>query len=104
MSTEAHAAHQPGCVEGLPRLFLGLESGAVAIAAITAFSRTGQSWWLFAGLILMPDLSMLAYLGGPRWGALVYNAAHIYAGPLALGAAAFLVGSMVALACRYFQI
>ena len=98
MSTEAYAARQLGYVDGLPRLFLRLESGAVAIAAIITFSQTGQSWWLFAGLILAPDLSMLAYLGGPRQGARVYNAVHIYVGPLVLGGAAFLAASSVALA------
>ncbi len=89
---------RPGFVDGLPRVFLRIEACALAIAAVVAFSRTGQSWWLFAGLILAPDLSMLAYLAGPRPGALVYNAVHVYVGPLVLGGVAFLAASSGALA------
>ncbi len=89
---------QTGFVAGLPRVFLRIEACALALAAVIAFSRTGQSWWLFAGLILAPDLSMLAYLAGPRRGAYVYNAAHVYVGPLVLGGAAFLAASSGALA------
>ena len=98
MGEEARVLCQPGIVDGQPRVFLRIESCALAIAAIIAFSRTGQSWWLFAGLILVPDLSMLAYLAGPQQGARVYNAVHIYVGPLVLGGVAFLAASSVALA------
>lgn len=38
----------------------------------------------FASLFLVPDLSMLGYLRGPRVGAVCYDAAHSYVGPLAL--------------------
>lgn len=101
MSEEANAPSRQGFVDALPRRFLRIESGAVVIAAIIAFSRTGRSWWLFAGLILAPDLSMLAYLAGPRRGALAYNAVHVYVGPLQLGGLAFLVASLVALAVAF---
>ena len=33
-------------------------------------------WWLFALLILAPDLSFLGYLAGPRLGAAAYNLLH----------------------------
>ena len=33
---------------------------------------------------VVPDLSFAAYLAGPRAGALVYNAAHSYLGPVML--------------------
>lgn len=98
MGKEVRALCQPGFVDGQPRVFLRIESCALAIAASIAFSRTGQSWWLFAILILVPDLSMLAYLTGPHQGARVYNAVHIYVGPLVLGGAAFLAASSIALA------
>jgi Domain of unknown function (DUF4260) len=42
------------------------------------------SWWVYAILFLAPDLSFAAYLGGPKVGAIVYNAAHSYLGPVAL--------------------
>jgi hypothetical protein len=42
------------------------------------------SWWIYAILFLVPDLSFAAYLAGPRFGAIVYNAAHSYMAPMAL--------------------
>ncbi len=65
---------------------LRLESAALAAAAIIAYAATGASWWLFAVLILAPDLGMLGYLAGPRIGARIYNLAHHY------GLAAIAVG------------
>ena len=42
------------------------------------------SWWVYAALFLAPDLSFLAYFMGPRFGAMMYNAAHSYMVPMAL--------------------
>lgn len=55
----------------------------VAIAAITAvlYAHTGASWWLFAAIWLVPDLSMLGYLGRPCRAARIYNAFHTYVLP-----------------------
>ncbi len=47
-----------------PRLLLRLEGLAAAAAALTIYARLGGSWWLFALLILAPDLSIMGYLGG----------------------------------------
>ncbi len=58
---------------------LRIEHAALAVAAIVAYSAVGASWWLFAALILAPDLGMLGYLAGPKVGARVYNVAHNYA-------------------------
>ena len=41
----------------------------------------------------MPDVSFLGYLGGPRVGALTYNAAHSTIGPIALLSAGALTDS-----------
>ena len=49
----------------------------------------GGSWWIFFVLFLAPDLSFAGYLGGPRWGAIVYNAAHSTLAPMALMVAGF---------------
>lgn len=91
----------PGFVNGTPRILLRAEGLAVALATIVAFSRSGASWWLFTALILAPDLSILLYLAGPRFGAIAYNTMHVYLGPiLLLGAAAVLaapMGSAIAL-------
>ena len=65
-------------------LIARVEWCAVAVAAIVLYGLTGISWWLFALLILAPDLSMVGYLAGPRVGAAAYNALHILAFPVAL--------------------
>ena len=71
-------------VTGTPRLILRLEGAAVFVAAIAAYRTIGGSWWLFAGLLLVPDLALLAYAAGPRAGAAAYNALHTYLGPALL--------------------
>jgi hypothetical protein len=48
------------------------------------YSRTGSSWWIFAALWLVPDLSMLGFLAGPRYGSWSYNAVHSYIAPVAV--------------------
>jgi hypothetical protein len=71
-----------------------IEWAVVAVAAILAYGWLGGSWWLFALLILAPDLSMIGYLAGPRLGALSYNALHFLAFPvLLLAAGAWLASS-----------
>lgn len=69
-------------VQGAPRWLLRVEGAAVLIAAVAAFTHTGLSWWMFAALFLVPDLAIIAYLGGNRAGAACYNAAHLYIGPI----------------------
>lgn len=66
-------------------MLLRLEGLAVASVAAVLYAETGASWWLFAALWLVPDLSMLGYVGGPCRGARIYNAAHSYVVPAALG-------------------
>jgi hypothetical protein len=63
-------------VTGPVRLLLRLEGLALLIAALVFYIRLDESWWLFAILFLVPDLSMLAYLANPKLGADAYNAAH----------------------------
>ena len=57
--------------------WLRLEGLAVLVAAVGAFAHVDASWWLFAALILAPDIGMLGYLAGPRLGAAATWAAHI---------------------------
>ena len=52
-----------GAVEGMPRLLLRLEGAALAVAAVYMYHRIGGNWWLFAALILVPDVSFAAYFG-----------------------------------------
>ena len=72
-------------------LLLRLEGLAVAAVSAALYARTGASWWLFAALWLLPDLSMLGYFAGPCWGARCYNAIHSYVAPLALFLSALLL-------------
>src|SRR5665213_2354132 len=67
---------------------LRLEGLAVATLSALVYARTGGSWWLFAVLWLLPDLSMLGYLAGSCRGARVYNAIHSYVLPLTLAVCA----------------
>lgn len=78
---------QSNTVTGAPRALLRLEGLAMLAAATSAYAQTGQSWWLFAALLLVPDVFMLGYLDSPRVGAAAYNLGHTYAGPAALVAA-----------------
>ena len=84
------ASDSAGVLSSLPLhsssvlLLLRLEGLAVAAVSAALYARTGASWWLFAALWLLPDLSMLGYLAGPCWGARCYNAIHSYVAPLAL--------------------
>ena len=59
--------------------------GAVLFVGMTLFYWiSGASWWLYALFFFVPDLTMLAYLAGPRIGAGVYNAAHVSITPMLL--------------------
>ena len=79
---------QGGFVVGGPALLLRVEALA-ALAGLAAWYQTASAdWLLFALLFLAPDLSMLGYLAGRRIGAVCYNAAHSYVGPIAVIAAA----------------
>ena len=66
------------------RNLLRLEGACYAIAALLIYWQQGFSWWFFAILILVPDLSMLGFLAGPRIGAICYNIVHSTIGPWAL--------------------
>lgn len=61
-----------------------LEGAALVALAILAYARVEAGWLMFAVLFLVPDLSFLGYLAGPRIGAAVYNLAHSLIGPLLL--------------------
>jgi hypothetical protein len=79
-------------------MLLRLEALAVAAFAAVAYAHTGVSWWLFAGLWLAPDLSMLGYLKNSCTGARFYNAAHTYILPATLAASAWLLHARLPLA------
>ena len=68
----------------MPRLLLRFEGLALFVLATFAFAHLGLSWWLYAALFLLPDLSFAAYTAGPRLGAAIYNALHSTLGPALL--------------------
>jgi hypothetical protein len=75
------------------QVFLRLEGLAAAAVSALFYAHTGASWWLFAALWLLPDLSMLGYMGGPKLGARIYNAIHSYVTPATLAAMSILLKS-----------
>lgn len=78
----------------MPRLLLRLEGLALLAAASVGFAMTGLSWWLYAILFLVPDVSFAAYGAGPRAGAVVYNALHSTIGPALLAGIGMLLGDV----------
>jgi hypothetical protein len=57
---------------------LRLEGLAVFLASLYFYSMLDASWFLFALLWLVPDISMVGYLKDKKVGAIVYNLAHTY--------------------------
>ncbi len=82
----------------MPTTLLRIEGTALFAASMVAYALLGQGWLLFAVLILVPDISMLGYLAGPRVGAYFYNAAHVTAVPLLLVVVAYLTKMPFAIA------
>jgi len=74
----------PGATTGAVTVWLRAEGAAALVVAALAYRATGASWWLFAGLFLVPDISMLGYLANRRLGAALYNLGHSYLSPAAL--------------------
>ena len=53
-----------------------LEEAAMFLLSIVLISRLPYAWYWWLVWILAPDLSMVAYLGGNRVGAIGYNIVH----------------------------
>jgi hypothetical protein len=86
------------------RRILKVEGLFEGLFGLMAFAATGESWWLFAAVIMLPDLSVVAYLAGPRIGAALYNACHTTIGPAILAAVALHLGAIMwaAVAAAWF--
>jgi hypothetical protein len=69
---------------GAVRVWLQLEGLAAFCASLWLYSQSQSGWLVFALLFLVPDLSLLGHLAGPRAGAAVYNLVHSYTLPLGL--------------------
>ena len=77
---------------GAVRLWLKVEGFTALVVALWFYAQSPGGWGLFALLFLAPDLSLAAYLAGPRAGASTYNLVHSYSLPLGL----LLLGTTVA--------
>jgi hypothetical protein len=94
--TDVDDGNQGGAVRGHLRALLRIEGLALFGVAMALYHVAGGAWWVVAVLFLAPDLSFAAYLGGPRLGAMAYNALHATIGPLLLGLAGLLLPSPIA--------
>ena len=83
-------------ITGHPKLILRLEGLVLFVASLSAFLYLKQSAWIFAGLFLVPDLSMAAYFAGPKPGAIIYNACHATIWPSLLAIYSVLFGELFA--------
>ena len=76
---------------------LKLEELAEMLLAVVVFAHLPYAWWVLPATFLLPDLSMLGYLAGPRLGAASYNLAHHKALAIAVGVAGWALGLPVLL-------
>ena len=66
------------------RGWLRLEGAAAFVAGLALYAWLGGPWLFVVPLLLLPDLSAVGYVSGPRLGALTYNVAHNWALGLAV--------------------
>jgi len=71
---------------------LKLEELAELLLAVFVFAHLPYAWWVLPATFLLPDVSMLGYLAGPRVGAASYNLAHHKALAIAVGVAGWALG------------
>lgn len=81
-------AQTEGVVNGSVRLWLRAEGLAMLVMSGLLYGHLGARWWIFAALLLVPDLCMLGYLINAKVGAVAYNVVHSYLLPLVLAAVA----------------
>jgi len=86
-----------GTVTGGLRTLLRLEGLGLFVGMTLLYAVWDGSWWVYAILFLAPDISFAGYLWGPRAGAIVYNAAHSYMGPMAVMTTGFATSSPLVL-------
>jgi hypothetical protein len=95
--TDIPGPETAGAATGGLRTLLRLEGLALFAGMTLLYAVWDGSWWIYAILFLVPDLSFAAYLAGPRVGAVFYNAAHSYLAPMTLMVAGFSMSSPLVL-------
>ena len=76
----------------LARPWLRAEGLATFAAGLAGFLFLGLPWWAFLLLLIVPDVSMVGYVRGPRVGAIVYNVAHDLATGVAIAGVGLAIG------------
>jgi hypothetical protein len=76
------------------RPWLRAEGLATFGAGLAGFLFLGLPWWAFLLLLIVPDVSMVGYLRGPRVGAVLYNIAHDIATGVAIAGLGLAIGSV----------
>jgi hypothetical protein len=78
------ATETTGAVTGGLRTLLRLEGLTLFLGMTLLYAVWGGSWLLYVILFLVPDISIIAYLSGPQFGGMIYNAMHSYMAPMVL--------------------
>jgi Domain of unknown function (DUF4260) len=92
IATEATGSATGGC-----RILLRLEGLTLFVGMTLLYAVWGGSWWVYLILFLVPDISIAAYLSGPKFGAMIYNAMHRYMAPMTLMVTGFATASPLVL-------
>jgi hypothetical protein len=74
-------------------MWLRVEGLAVLAAGAGLYLHLGGAPLWLVPLLLAVDISMVGYLSGPRWGALIYNLFHNWAAGIVVLALAWWLGS-----------
>jgi hypothetical protein len=89
---------QPSGAITSPVTIQRIEGAVLLLAGVVGWISSDLSWWWFALLLLVPDVSMVGYLVNTKVGAAVYNLGHSLVGPGLLLGWAWLEGPHLALA------
>jgi hypothetical protein len=89
----------PGMTTGAVRTWLRLEGLAAFVIGLALFGTSGGNWLFLIPLLLVPDVSAIGYLAGPRIGTFTYNSVHNWVlGFVTLGIGVWLASPAVMLA------
>lgn len=70
-----------------------IEGGVLLALSLLIYWKLAGPWLLYVLLILAPDLFMLGYVRGPKFGAAVYNLGHTWLLPGILAAVGIVGGT-----------
>jgi len=88
-----------GMTTGAVRTWLRLEGLAAFVIGVALFGASGGNWLFLVPLLLLPDVSAIGYLAGPRIGSFTYNVVHNWVpGFVTLGIGAWLASPDIMLA------